>query len=180
MKKLLIVVDMQHDFIDGALANKDAQSILSNVAKEIKSATQVIFTRDTHTENYLNTQEGKFLPIVHCIQNTHGWEVDESLIKACKDNNVQFTYLNKSTFGYNGWKSYFSDEYAEESVSKYDEIEFCGTCTNICVVSNALALKAVLPEMKITCKADACAGFTKEKHNAALEVMRSCQVIVNE
>lgn len=167
-KKLLIVVDMQYDFIDGALANKDAQAILDDMVKYIKKFDgDIIFTKDTHDENYMKSQEGKFLPIPHCIKGTMGWCVHEDLINAASKHNVEV--VEKPTFGYAGWL---------EVLNKYelDEIIMVGTCTDICVVSNALAIKAAAPETLVSVIGSLCAGLTREKHEAALEVMRSCQI----
>ncbi len=170
MKKLLIVVDMQNDFLTGSLANADAVAVIQNVREEIMSADSIIFTRDTHKiENYLSTQEGKNLPVVHCVRGSTGWNVETSLLDAAAGKD--FSFVDKPTFGWNGWAEYCKGLDA-------DEVEFVGTCTDICVVSNALAFKAAFPEVKVSCRADCCAGLTRDKHNAALEVMRSCQVEV--
>lgn len=169
-KKLLIVIDMQYDFIDGALANKDAQAIVKDMSKYINEFDgEVIFTQDTHDKNYMESQEGKFLPIPHCIKDSEGWKVHQDLLDARKNNDYKL--LEKPTFGYKDW---------DKVLSNYDidEIIMVGTCTDICVVSNALAIKAVLPETSVSVIASLCAGLTKEKHEAALEVMRSCQVKV--
>jgi len=169
MKKLLIVVDMQNDFIMGSLGSPQAQRILPNVKAKIEDYKQkgnvVIFTRDTHYENYLTTQEGKFLPVVHCIEGTNGHLIADSLdVDGCE-------IFDKPNFG--------SLELAKRvAMGGYDEIELCGLCTDICVVSNALILKAGLPETKITVDARCCAGVTGESHNAALLTMKMCQVNV--
>ena len=164
MKKTLIVVDMQNDFIDGALGTKEAQAIVPNVKKKIEEyearGDEIIFTRDTHSKNYLRTNEGKHLPIEHCIYNTYGWHISDKL-------GYGYEVINKPTFGYNGWSEYY-----------FEEIELVGLCTDICVVSNALILKAIFPESDITVDASCCAGVTPEKHAAALEVMKSCQIKV--
>ncbi len=172
MKKVLIVVDMQKDFIDGSLGTKEAEAIVPVVAEEIeqniKQNAKVIFTRDTHQENYLETNEGKYLPVKHCIENTMGWKIHEDLFKEQLLSDAEI--INKPTFGFTDWKEYIP--------SDVDEIELIGLCTDICVVSNALILKAMYPEVKMTVRADACAGVTPEKHEAALETMRSCQIEV--
>ena len=165
MKKTLIVVDMQKDFIDGSLGTKEAVAIVNNVKKKIKeyqeNGDEIIFTRDTHQTDYLNTNEGKHLPVEHCIEGTEGWKIREEL-------EVQGAiYINKPTFGYLNW-----DEY------NLEEVELVGLCTDICVVSNALIIKAMYPEIKVTVDASCCAGVTSESHAAALTTMRMCQVEV--
>ena len=169
MSKLLIVVDMQNDFITGTLGSPQAQQILPNVKEKINAYNQkgdkVIFTRDTHNDNYLTTLEGHYLPVVHCIEGTDGHLIAEGL---SGDGSEIF---NKPNFG--------SLELAKHvSEGGFDEIELCGLCTDICVVSNALILKAQLPETKITVDARCCAGVTEESHNAALLTMKMCQVNV--
>ena len=169
MSKILIVVDMQNDFIDGTLGSKEAQAIVPNVKKKIQEyhdrGDEIVFTRDTHHEDYLRTSEGKKLPIVHCIENTHGWEIADGLeVENCM-------YVDKRTFGYAHWGIF--------GFKKTDEVEIIGLDTDICVVSNALILKAMYPNrMSITVDASCCAGSTPEKHKAALEVMKSCQIDV--
>jgi len=175
MKKLLIVVDMQNDFITGSLGSPQAERILPNVKAKIeeykKNGYKIIFTRDTHHNDYLTTQEGKNLPVAHCIAGTHGHLIAGELsAEGC-------LVFDKPTFG--------SLELAKK-VAEYaqggtlDEIELCGLCTDICVVSNALILKAQLPETKITVDAGCCAGVTEESHKAALLTMKMCQVNVVE
>jgi len=167
MKKLLIVIDMQNDFITGSLGSPGAESILPNVEAKIKEYRQngdkVIFTRDTHDDNYLNTQEGKYLPVVHCVAGTEGHRIASGLDTTGCD------VLDKPAFGSIGL--------AELAVKEEAcEIELCGLCTDICVVSNALIIKARLPETKITVDAACCAGATAEGHRAALLTMKMCQV----
>jgi nicotinamidase-related amidase len=172
MKKLLIVVDMQNDFITGALGSDMAQAILPRVKAKIEEYQQngdtVMFTRDTHQENYLATQEGKYLPVAHCIEGTEGHAVTDGL------NTAGCELFDKPNFG--------SLELAKQAAAGgFDEIELCGLCTDICVVSNALILKAQLPETPVTVDAQCCAGVTEESHKAALLTMKMCQVnIVNE
>ncbi|MCL2509867.1 MAG: cysteine hydrolase, partial [Methanomassiliicoccaceae archaeon] len=167
--KLLIVVDMQNDFITGALGTPQAQSILPDVKAKIekykRNGDKVIFTRDTHGEDYLSTHEGRCLPIVHCIKGTKGHEIADCLdTEGCE-------IIDKPTFG--------SLELAEHvALDDYDEIELCGVCTDICVVSNALLLKARVPEMEVAVDATCCAGATPESHKAALLTMKMCQVNV--
>ena len=170
MKKLLIVVDMQNDFIDGALGSELAGAILPNVRAKIEAYRQngnsVLFTRDTHQKDYPKTQEGKLLPVEHCIEGTFGHLIAQSL------NTEGCEIFDKPTFG--------SLELAKKvAAGGYDEIELCGVCTDICVVSNALILKAQLPETKICVDASCCAGVTEESHRAALLTMKMCQVILS-
>lgn len=171
MKKILVVVDMQNDFIDGSLGTKEAVSIVGNVKMKIRqyheAGDAVIFTRDTHQENYLETAEGKKLPVVHCVEGTHGWELADGLMVEGAE------IINKGTFGFTGWEEYLrSYGVADGSVS----IELVGLCTDICVVSNALILKALFPEADISVDAACCAGVTPESHEAALTTMRMCQI----
>lgn len=164
--KYLIVVDMQKDFIDGALGTKEAQAIVPNVRKKIEEFDgEVIFTRDTHHKDYLSTQEGKNLPVEHCIEGTAGWEIDKSLQPLCKG-----LVVNKPTFG--------SMELAEEIWERGDaqEITLVGLCTDICVISNAMLLKAAMPEVPIIVDRACCAGVTPQSHENALEAMKMCQI----
>ena len=165
MKKTLVVVDMQKDFIDGALGTKEAVAIVNNVKNKIamykENGDEIIFTRDTHQENFMETNEGKHLPVVHCIEGTEGWKIGEGL-------EVEGAlYIDKPSFGYMNWKDY-----------DLKEVEIIGLCTDICVVSNALIIKATYPEIKVTVDASCCAGVTPETHKAALTTMKMCQVEV--
>lgn len=179
MKKIAVVIDMQNDFLTGSLANPDAVSIIPSVLEQIKNSDSVVYTRDTHGVNYLETQEGKNLPVPHCIEGTHGWQIVDELnpynIFTDTDINM-WCIFNKPTFGdVNIWKDmYFADlvNWNGEGV----EVTLCGTCTDICVVSNALIIKALYPEIIVNVKADACAGLTPEKHKSAIDVMSSCQI----
>ena len=169
MKKALIVIDMQNDFVFDALGSADAQKILPNVIKRIEKARadgeQVIFTRDTHENDYLTTQEGRKLPVPHCIKGTRGWAICDGLYQS---GDVVF---DKPVFG--------SIELAKYLQQKsFDSIEFIGVCTDICVVSNVLLAKAVCLQTEVFVCENCCAGLSKDKHNAALETMRSCQVTV--
>jgi len=166
--KTLIVIDMQNDFVTGSLANPAAEAIIPFIKAECESGKydKIIFTKDTHYDNYLETQEGKYLPIKHCIRRTVGWEVVPNL-QGLSDNT-----LEKGQFGSAQWMAI--------AFALNDEITLVGTCTDICVISNALILKAFFPETKITVLAKGCAGLTPEKHAAALEVMKSCQINVVE
>ena len=165
--KTLIVIDMQNDFVTGSLGTKEAQTIVPNVKKKIQEyvdrGDQVIFTRDTHDTDYLETQEGKMLPVEHCIYPSKGWEIVDGIdIQSCD-------HINKYSFGWSHWN---------ELGFNFKEIELVGVCTDICVISNALILKAQFPETKITVDASCCAGVTPDLHEAALKVMCSCQINV--
>jgi nicotinamidase-related amidase len=169
MRRLLIVVDMQNDFIDGSLGTPQARRILPSVKAKIdeyrKNDDEVLFTRDTHRDDYLETQEGARLPVVHCTEGTYGHSITEEL------DTCGCTVFDKPTFG--------SLQLAEQvAAGNYDEIELCGLCTDICVISNAVILKARLPETKITVDARCCAGVNEKSHKAALLTMRMCQVNV--
>lgn len=173
MKKLLIVVDMQTDFVTGALGTKEAQAIVPMVAEKIKKAkedgTDVIFTLDTHEENYLDTQEGKQLPVPHCIKNTEGW----MLVPRLRPLAGGCMSVEKPTFG--------STRLAHiVGKAGYDEIELIGLCTDICVISNAMILKASVPETPISVDASCCAGVTPESHANALAAMKMCQITITE
>ena len=169
MKKLLVVVDMQNDFLTGALGTNEAKEIIIKVKDKIeqckKEGFTVVFTRDTHEENYMNTQEGRFLPVPHCIKGTHGWEIEESL----KEENA--IIFDKPTFG-----SVRLAEYAKEE--NFDFIELCGVCTDICVITNAFLLKAYLSETEIMVDSSLCAGTTPKNHENALSQMKICQILV--
>ena len=173
MKDILIVIDMQRDFTTGALANPDAVAIVEGIREKIASFSgRVIFTRDTHTENYLSTMEGKHLPVPHCIEGTEGHVIEPALLLAAEENpRVTVEILDKPNFG--AGTRLFEKICEGEAVGK---IYFVGTCTDICVVSNALILKSLLPETPMAVYADLCAGLTREKHEAALSVMQSCQL----
>lgn len=163
VKRLIVVVDMQHDFVDGALGTPEAVRILPAVRTLVEEwQGDVAYTQDTHGADYAATQEGKFLPVPHCIQGTYGWEIVPEL-RTGKSARI----FEKGTFG-----SVALAEYAKE----YDEVALCGVCTDICVVSNALLIKAFSPETVIYCVADACAGTSPAAHEAALATMRCCQV----
>lgn len=176
--KTLIVVDMQNDFIDGVLGTPEARAIVPNVKKKIKEYLEngynVIFTRDTHSDTYLETQEGKNLPVKHCVYETHGWMIADELEF---DDNM-FECINKKTFGFVGWH-WYSDFFKCDipgMTKLVDEIELVGLCTDICVISNAMILKAIFPEIPIVVDASCCAGVTPESHKNALEAMKMCQI----
>ncbi len=177
MSKKLIVVDLQNDFVDGSLGTKEAQAIIPNVKKKIEHYKklidgQILFTRDTHYDDYLFTNEGKHLPIEHCKYNTHGWQIKDDLDCFAYDCGGGVCSLDKETFGLLDWRfPIWEDE-------DIDRIELVGLCTDICVISNALILKATYPEANIVVDASCCAGTTPENHKAALTVMKSCQINV--
>lgn len=175
MKKILIVVDMQNDFIDGSLGTAEAEAIVDNVVKKIGEYPKdcVYATRDTHQDDYLQTQEGENLPVVHCIEGTHGWQINEK-VAAALDGAVT---VNKPTFGSLELADMIAMEFAGLPAEEC-EVELVGLCTDICVVSNAMLLKARLPEVKISVDAACCAGVTPQSHTAALQTMQMCQVSV--
>ena len=167
MKKILVVIDMQKDFVTGSLGTKEAQAIVPAVVEKVKSyiseGWDVIFTRDTHQENYLLTAEGKKLPVEHCIRDTKGWQIIDELQPFAKE------IMDKPSFG--------SLELAKDLFEKgYETIELIGVCTDICVVSNALIIKAQMPECNVSVDAACCAGVTVASHEAALTTMGMCQV----
>ena len=170
----LIVIDMQHDFVSGALGTPEAQAIVDNVAAYARDFDgTVVFTKDTHEQNYLETQEGKNLPVVHCVRDTPGWELVPELeqVRAAR----QAMVFEKPTFGAVQLAWWLAEENTAEPI---DSIELVGLCTDICVVSNALLIKAHFPEIPIRVNASLCAGVTPAAHEAALATMRSCQVDV--
>ncbi|MBQ8375363.1 MAG: cysteine hydrolase [Clostridia bacterium] len=166
MKKLLVVIDMQNDFVFGALGSKEAQSILPAVKETIeefkKAGQTVVFTRDTHENDYLSTQEGKYLPVPHCIRGEKGWEIVDGL----RENERVF---NKPTFGSLALAEYIKAE-------NFDEVTLIGVCTDICVASNALLIKATCPELPLRLIKNCCAGVTPQTHEAAIATLASCQV----
>lgn len=171
MQNILIVVDMQNDFIDGALGTKEAEAIVPGVKQKIERFQgRVIFTRDTHGENYMNTQEGQKLPVSHCIKGTQGWQISPELASLCQD-----TPVDKVTFGASELGDILKEADQRETV---ESVTLIGLCTDICVISNALLAKAFLPEAKIVVDASCCAGVTPESHKNALEAMKVCQIEV--
>ena len=172
MRKILIVIDMQNDFIDAALGTKEAVTIVEAVKEKIRSfpAEDVIATMDTHDEGYMQTQEGKNLPVMHCIKGTDGWKIRPDIAELLTGAKI----YEKPTFGSTALAADLKDLSEKEEI----ELELVGLCTDICVVSNALLLKASMPEVKISVDAACCAGVTPQKHLAALETMRSCQIDV--
>ncbi|MBR3833301.1 MAG: cysteine hydrolase [Lachnospiraceae bacterium] len=173
MKKFLVVVDMQKDFVDGSLGTAEAVAIVPNVVKKINEFDGDIFvTYDTHFDNYMNTSEGKKLPVPHCIKGTDGWKLDANVAKALQGK--EYTEVEKITFGSVDLPDLIFKAAGDEDFS----IELVGLCTDICVVSNTLILKANYPEKSITVDASCCAGVTPESHNAALTTMKMCQINV--
>ena len=171
---VLIVVDMQNDFIDGALGSKMAQAIVENVNQKVKDAEEngkvIIFTKDTHYENYLDTEEGKNLPVPHCIINTEGWEITDK-IEVPNDANI----LQKNTFG-----AKFLSDYLL-MCDNIKNIELVGLCTDICVISNAIVAKTTEPNAHIIVDASCCAGVTPKSHDIALSTMQTLQIeVINQ
>lgn len=171
LEKILIVVDMQNDFVDGALGTKDAQAAVGNVVSKIEQFDgRILATLDTHYEDYLDTQEGSRLPVPHCIRMTKGWHLNESVLSALSQK--EYKTIEKNTFG--------STRLVEEIGSMLEqnelEVELIGLCTDICVVSNALLLKAHFPQMHISVDPCCCAGVTPKTHRAALDTMKMCQI----
>lgn len=172
MQQILVVVDMQNDFVTGPLGTPEARTILPKVAEKVKNFPgRVLFTRDTHEENYLESREGKALPVPHCIRGTRGWEICPELETLRKEEPV-----DKPTFGSTGLGEVLraADQYGE----KIGKITLVGVCTDICVISNALLLRAFLPEAEIAVDAACCAGVTPESHQTALRAMKACQIAI--
>ena len=172
MSKMLIVIDMQNDFVDGALGTKEAQEIVPGVVEKIKNFSgQIMYTRDTHGEDYLETQEGKNLPVPHCIYGTEGWQLIPEIKEiAEKANSLIF---DKPSFGSMALAGCLNGIH---KVARIDELELIGLCTDICVISNALLLKATMPDVRITVDSSCCAGVTPESNKNALEAMKMCQI----
>lgn len=166
--KILCVIDMQNDFIDGALGTNEAVAITDNVAKKIelyrKNGDRVIFTRDTHYDNYMQTQEGRNLPVPHCIKDTDGWQISSKLFVG------DSLIIDKPTFGSVQLSEYIA------GLEGVDEVELIGLCTDICVISNAMLIKARLPEVRVSVDSTCCAGVTPESHSNALSAMKMCQI----
>lgn len=176
MMKVLVVVDMQNDFIDGALGTKEAVDIVPKVAEKIRNFNgEVLYTRDTHDENYLDTQEGKKLPVVHCVKGSKGWELNPRIEALRKEEPI-----DKPTFGSTelGRRLRIMDEeYKLRAMGGLESVTFVGLCTDICVISNAMIAKAFVPEVPVIVDAACCAGVTPESHRNALEAMKMCQII---
>lgn len=168
--KYLIVVDMQNDFTTGSLGSPHAAAIIPNVVQKVKSFDgSVIFTRDTHGQDYMQTQEGRKLPVMHCVKDTNGWQICDELMPYAKQ------VVDKITFG-----SVDIPNILKNAAEPIEEIELCGLCTDICVISNAMILKAAFPEVTISVDASCCAGVTMESHKTALDAMRAVQIEIKE
>ena len=170
MRKILIVVDMQNDFIDGALGTPEALAIVDNVKYKIREyrPDDIFVTMDTHGPGYLSTQEGRNLPVEHCIKGTEGWKIREDIAELIEGAHV----YEKPSFG----SMKLAEDIAEIAAAEEIGIEIIGLCTDICVVSNALLLKAAVPEVTISVDPGCCAGVTQESHEAALKTMEMCQI----
>lgn len=172
MQDILIVVDMQKDFIDGALGTEEARKIVPKVKEKIQNFSgKVLFTRDTHEKDYLDTQEGHNLPVPHCIRNTPGWQIHPDLETLRKE-----FPIDKVTFGSTELGNILKVADGEEPIQS---VTLVGLCTDICVISNALLIKAFLPEAEIIVDASCCAGVTQKSHRTALEAMQSCQIRID-
>lgn len=175
-KKAIVVVDVQNDFVSGALGSKEAREMIPRLVRKLEDTQHdVIFTMDTHNEKYLETQEGKFLPIPHCIKGTEGWQIVPELreyaaLAELEEYAGRVRVIEKKSFGSTRLPSL---------LKPYDEIEFCGLCTDICVVSNALLIKAFYPETLISIDSKCCAGSSPEAHEAALLTMKNCHCKIN-
>ena len=164
--RITIIVDVQNDFVDGVLGTKEAQEMIPNLVKKLEDIqNELIFTQDTHKANYLETAEGKHLPIEHCMKNTSGWQIAPEIQPFIGDSML----IEKASFGTTRLPSL---------LKKYDEVELCGLCTDICVISNALLIKAFYPEKTIIIDSKCCAGSTVEAHHAALLIMGNCGCII--
>ncbi len=171
MDKAIIVIDMQNDFVYGELGTNEAREMLPRLVTKLEKVVKeksadLIFTQDTHKEDYLSTQEGKNLPVVHCIKKTDGWEIINDLQKFIP---YAKAVIEKKTFGSTRLPSL---------IKPYEEVEFVGVCTDICVVSNALLVKAFYPELIVSVDASCCAGVTPESHAKALDTMKACQCVI--
>lgn len=170
MKKALVVVDMQNDFITGVLGNEACRAVVPRVVERVQEAvndrTDLIFSQDTHQENYLSTQEGRKLPVFHCIQDTDGWKIIPELAETAEKKGILF---RKETFGSRDIAEYIR-------AHGYEEVELIGVCTDICVISNAMTIKAFAPEAEISVNAACCAGVTPQSHQTAIEAIRACQI----
>lgn len=188
MKKVLIIVDMQNDFIDGSLGTEEAMKIVPNVVRKIetypdKKNTVLLYTKDTHYEDYMNTLEGEKLPVPHCIENTEGWHINKLVSDAGNHSDflefdsdkISNRIICKNTFG-----SEDLYELLKIHEDEIEQVELVGLCTDICVLSNAIMARMALPNTRIVVDADCCAGVTPETHKAALTAMKSCQIDVIE
>lgn len=186
--KVLVIVDMQNDFINGSLGTAEAQSIISNVCNLIKNyadeKTMIVFTQDTHDSNYLNTLEGKNLPVAHCIYESLGWEINKEVYQSFLDNKEKYSSLNphgdycilKSTFGSTSLQNLLFK--IDDEIEPIEDITLAGVCTGICVLSNAILAKASLPEVPVNVVENCCACVSPESHKTALDAMKLCQINV--
>lgn len=184
--KVLVIVDMQNDFIDGSLGTPEAVAIVPNVIEKInnypdKESTLLLYTKDTHYDDYLDTLEGKKLPVPHCIENTDGWSINKQ-ISAAGDNDKFLTFSSDRIIHSRIYKNTFGSEDLYDMLKRFadkiEQVEFVGLCTDICVLSNAIMARMTLPNTKIIVDASCCAGVTPETHKAALIAMKSCQIDV--
>ena len=178
MNKILVVIDMQNDFITGCLGNKECEAVVSNVVKVIgkEKYTKIYLTRDTHFENYSETQEGRKLPVIHCVKDSYGWQVNDQVMSAVVSCETEFEFVDKPSFGSTNLGQIISklaDEYSNDV-----EFVFVGVCTGICVISNVIIAKASAPECKVTVIENACACVTPDTHSTAIAAMKTCQVDV--
>ena len=176
---VLVVIDMQHDFVDGSLGSPEAQAIVDNVRQKIASFDgPIIFTRDTHDTNYLESQEGQHLPVVHCVKDTIGWQIMDDLVEAAEERNTIYPHMiiDKPNFGSFELVTRLQGMHTAEPL---ESITLVGLCTDICVVSNAILLKTGLPEVPIHVDSKCCAGVTPESHEAALATMKMCQCVID-
>ena len=178
--KILIVVDMQNDFITGALGTQEAQSVVNRVVQRIKDSKDelILFTQDTHQDDYLDTPEGKKLPIVHCIEGTEGWQIHEKILDAWRKNTstIRVPELENNSFMKPVFGSIELVDFLKSKAADIAEIELLGVCTDICVISNAIMIKNTLPEIPIAVNATCCAGVTPQSHQEALNTMKMCHI----
>lgn len=172
-KKVLVVIDVQNDFVTGSLGSKEACRMLPRLVEKVKGFSgEVVMTQDTHFENYADTQEGKLLPVPHCIKGTKGWEFPEELETVRRERKARV--YEKPCFGST---ELAADLKKQDERGELESVELIGICTDICVISNALMIKSAMPELPVYVDPGCCAGVTPEKHQAALEVMKSCQIL---
>jgi len=178
--KVLIVVDMQNDFIDGSLGTAEAVSIVDAVVKRIEGSKGelILFTKDTHQSDYLDTPEGKKLPVVHCVKNTDGWQINEGVQNAWQNNKntIRIAELPQNTFMKPVFGSVDLVDFLKSRISEISEVEILGLCTDICVISNAIMIKNSMPNVKISVNVECCAGVTPQSHIEAINVMKMCHI----
>ena len=178
--KILIVVDMQNDFINGALGTAEAAAVVANVVSRIENSRGelVLLTQDTHDEDYLNTPEGRKLPVTHCIEGTDGWQINPAVKNAWRSNpdTIVIPQLDENTFKKPVFGSAELVEFLRTCQNEITAIEILGVCTDICVISNAIMIKNALPDIEISVNADCCAGVTPQSHQEALNIMKMCHI----